>query len=295
MAEGTEAHPPQGAGEVPDEAFRIIVDANANPFVVLDRHGTIRYAGGSIERVLGWRPGELVGRSMADFLSPDQLPQAVEAIAEIEQIDRTGAGVPMVFEVLQRDGTRAWVEIGAMPMLDFPGVEGIVLRLRKWGSQHHYDEFVAALLADEPLADVLVALARSIAALVEAAGAAIHHGFDGSAFAAAAATGVPSACLLADDGPWRETAVTGEPATQPVDGLPTAAKEAAGEAGLRVCWTVPVPRTEGLAGAVVSVWREGARLAVHRAPPGARPCGPVGAARLGPLGGARAAPPPRRS
>ena len=262
----TEPAVPPGAGELPDDAFRMIVDATAHPFVVLDRAGNVRYAGGSIERVIGWRPQDLVGRSMADFLPPAETERALEAIAEIEQFDRTGAGVPMVFEVRRADGTTGWVEIGAMPFLDVPGIDGIALRHRDWTSQHHFDEFVAALLADEPLPEVLGSLSRSIAASLEAPGAAIHHGFDGQAFAAAAGAGVPVDCLLPREGPWCETATTGAPTSQSVDALPPAAKEAAGAAGLEGCWTVEVPRSEGLAPAVLSVWRgdPGGPLIGHR-------------------------------
>jgi diguanylate cyclase (GGDEF)-like protein/PAS domain S-box-containing protein len=266
MVDDAEPDVPRGAGELPDEAFRMIVDLTANPFVVLDRAGVVRYAGGSIESTLGWRPGELVGRSMADFLPPDQIALALEALAEIEEVDRGGAGVPMVFAVLQPDGTTAWVEIGAMPLLDVPGVDGIVLRHRPWGSQHHFDQFVTRLLADEPLDDVLPALARSIAESVGAAGAAVHHGFDGDRFAAAAGAGVPGACLVAAEGPWCETARTGLPGACSVASLPAPARDAAVAVGLDSCWTVAVPRSAELAPAVLSVWRaaEGPPLIGHR-------------------------------
>ena len=97
----------------------------------------------------------------------------------------------MVFGIRRPNDETMWVEIGALPLLDIPGVDGIVLRLQAWDAQHHFDTFLVALLADEPLHDVLVALSRSIAASLEADGAAVHHGFDGTTFAGAAGCGVP--------------------------------------------------------------------------------------------------------
>src|SRR5437764_4429564 len=97
-----------GAGDLPPEAFRMIIDMTANPFVVIAADGTIRYAGASVEKVIGWLPEELLGRNMADFLPPDQIERAIEAIAEIEEFDRGGAGVPMVFEILRPDGDTTW-------------------------------------------------------------------------------------------------------------------------------------------------------------------------------------------
>lgn len=257
---------PPGAGDLPPEAFRMIVDNTAHPFVVIARDGTIRYAGGSVEKVLGWRPDEVAGRNMADFLPPEEIALAMEAISEIDQVDREGAGVPMVFSLLRPDGERVWVEIGAMPLLDVPGVEGIVLRQQVWDAQHHFDSFVAALLADEPTPDVLGALCRSIAASLEAAGAVIHHGFDGTAFVAAAGSGVPDACRTLDSGPWVTAATTGEAAVCDVGELSPGVREAAMAAGLEACWIAPIPPTRGLAPAVLTVWRAaaGSPLIGHR-------------------------------
>jgi diguanylate cyclase (GGDEF)-like protein/PAS domain S-box-containing protein len=257
---------PRGAGSLSDAVFRTIVDGTAHPFIVISRDGTIQYASGSVAQITGWPSERLVGRSMAEFLRPDQVGLAIEAIAEIELSDRSGAGVPMVFGVLRPNDETMWVEIGALPLLDLPGVDGIVLRLQAWDAQHHFDTFLVALLADEPLQDVLVALSRSIAASLEADGAAVHHGFDGATFAGAAGCGVPLDSLPLDRGPWYETAVTSQPCHTEVRDLPEPAATAAAALGLQACWTVPVPSGEGMALAVLSVWRTtaGEPLIGHR-------------------------------
>src|SRR5258706_11465582 len=175
-----------GAGDLPDEVFKMIVDATAYPFVVINPDGYIRYAGGSINKVLGVPADQVAGRNMVEFLPPDQVELAIAAIAEIAEVDRAGAGVPMVVQLLGPDGERSWVEIGAIPLLDVPGLDCIVLRQRVWDSQHWFDSFLDSLLADAPLDDVLTVLCRSIAASLEAEGAVVHYRFDGVAFAGAA-------------------------------------------------------------------------------------------------------------
>ena len=263
--EPTSTFVPLGAGELPDVAFRMIVDMTGNPFVVIDRDGTVQYAGGSIEPLLGWRPDQIAGHNMVEFLVPDQIERAIVAIAEIDQMDRAGNGVPMEFEVLRPDGTTTWVEIGAMPLLHVPAVDAIVLRLRAWDGQHHMDEFLNALLADEPLKKVLVELSHSVAAALEAQGVVVHYGFDGEAFAGVAGFGVSLDDLPLDDGPWCRTALTGEPEYLAVADLePANARGAA--SGLAACWTVVVPRGRDVAPAVLSAWRvaTGPPLAGHR-------------------------------
>ena len=243
-----------GAGDLPADAFRMIVDMTANPFVVIAADGTIRYAGGSVESILGWRPEDLCGRNMADFLPPDQVALAIEAITEIERIDRDGAGVPMVFGVLRPDGGTTWMEIGAIPMLDTPGIEGIVLRHRVWDAQYHLDAFLDTLLADRPLDEVLACLSRSIAASLESQAATVHYGFDGTAFEGCTGFGVPEPCLDLSIGPWCTHTGSGATAHAVSDLAPPLA-DAARRAGLRSCWTVSVPTSDGLAPAVLTVWR----------------------------------------
>ena len=60
--------------------FRTIVGGTAHPFVVLAPDGTIRYAGESVETVVGWKPVDLVGRNMVEFLAPADVESAIEAI-----------------------------------------------------------------------------------------------------------------------------------------------------------------------------------------------------------------------
>src|SRR4051812_21453549 len=117
---------PVGAGDLSDDVFKLIVDMTAYPFVVINPDGYIRYAGGSIEKALGWRASDVAGRNIIDFLAPDQVELAIAAIGEIDAVDREGAGVPMVFKLLRPNGDTSWVEIGAIPLLDVPDVNCIV-------------------------------------------------------------------------------------------------------------------------------------------------------------------------
>lgn len=250
-------------GGLPESAFRKIVDGTAYPFVLIGTDGMIRFAGESIAELLGWAPAEVVGRNIAEFLDSDELETAVAAIEEIEGFNRSGAGVPMVFRVLKRDGSRRWLEIGAMPMLDEPGIEAIVLRMRPQDAQQHFDDFLARLLAGEALEDVLAALANSIAEALNALGVVIHHGFDGTAFAGTAGHGVPLQVLARDHGPWCQAVLEGEQRVcSEADIDPRIRAE---KPELRACFTVPI-LVSTVAPAALSVWRRepGPLLIGHR-------------------------------
>jgi len=256
---------PPGA-DLPTEAFRMIVDATAYAFVVIDPNGTVRYAGGSLERALGWKPAEVVGRSMVEFLVPDQIDRAFAAIAEMETIDRSGLGVPMVFELYRPDGSTSWFEIGATPLFEIPGLDAIALRLRPWNGSYHLDRFIDVMLADEPVDVVLGVLSHAVAALLEAEGAVVHYAFDGERFAAASGSGAPVAELRDHAGPWTGSVGIDEPRFTAVSELPGPVARAASALGLQACWTVGVPSSDSVAPAVLSVWRvrPGPPLIGHR-------------------------------
>lgn len=236
---------------LPEAAFRMIVDRSGYSFVVIDLDGTIRFASESITDMLGWTPEEGVGRNIAEFLDPADLDTAIAALAEIEGFDRSGTGVPMVFRVMTRDGSVRSVEVGAMPLLDEPGIEAIAMRLRPHDAQQHFDDFVARLLAGDPLDDVLASLAQSIAESLNAQGAVIHYGFDGKAFEGAAGHGVPADALANDMGPWCDAVLSGELWDSTTGNPATRSPEEA--TGLQPWVTVPIV-TAAVGPAALSVW-----------------------------------------
>lgn len=252
-----------GGDDLADGVFRRIVDLTGNPFVIAGPEGTIRYAGASVDTVLGWPPAELVGRNVLDLLPADQVDIAVAGLAEVSTLNRSADGLPIVFHVLRRDGTTVPVEVAALPVLDLPGGDGIALRLRIWESEHHFDGFLAAMLDGLPLDTLLGHLCRSIAAGTDSAAAAVHHGFDGRAFGATSSWNLP---MDFSEGVRSDQLPTDVPAVFGVDDLPPAARRAAAAAGLRACWTTPVPAFPGVAPAVLSVWRrtDGPPLLGHR-------------------------------
>jgi diguanylate cyclase (GGDEF)-like protein/PAS domain S-box-containing protein len=251
---------------LPSDAYRHIVEHTANPFVVLQVDGTVRFASESIAQVIGWTADELIGRNMADLVVPDDLERAIAAVAEIDEFDRTGAGAPMVFGIVRPDGSSTFVEIGALPLFDLADFEGIAMRLRAYDSMERFERAMAALLRDEPLDVVLEDLAESIALALDAEAAVVHHGFDGGHFEGAAGRGVGVDALPLDAGPWCEVAATGAPAHCAVREL--AAPSAAAAPGMEACWVVPVPipGDSPVLPAVISVWRArpGRPLIGHR-------------------------------
>lgn len=246
---------PQAVRGLSDATFRRIVDQTGAPFVVIDLAGSILFASGLVDRAVGWTPEQLVGRDFADFLPEHELLLAAEALHEIDAGNRSGDGVPLVFAIRQPDGGTRWVEIGAMPFLDDPGLGVIALRVRPWDSQHHLADFLVALLEPPSLDVVLAPLVRSIASSVEAVGVAIHHGFDGASFAGVVTSWEGGAELPLDGAPWASAVGTDSLRWLEDGPIPE------GPPGTASCWVIPISAEGTVAPGVITVW------ARHPGPP----------------------------
>ncbi len=224
------------------------------PVMLVGPDGTIRWAGGSSERDFGATPEVVRGRNVLDFLPPDQVESAINSMADLGRADEIGIGVPVPFAIMRADGSLTWQQIGAVPLTGDPDVEGITFFYIPWDSHHHLDQFMASLLADDPLEAVLEHLARSIAYGLEAIGAAIHHDLRPGG-APAVGAGVPHPLLALDEGPWMHVADTAEAAYLSVADLPDDVHGVARGAGIDGVWVIPVSRSAGTSQAVVTIWR----------------------------------------
>lgn len=252
------SEPIRGAGSMPASLSRAIVDATAHSFVVIDSGGTITYASGSIHRLSGWLPTQLIGRNMIEFIAPAEQERAITSFSALTTATTNAVNLPIVFEALKPTGEPIWLEIGAMRCDELPDVgdfDGTVFRLRGWSHNHYFNLFLEALLASEPFPDVAGPLCESIRLALFAQGALLHHGFDGSRFLGADGTGVPRSCAPIDEGPWREAARQGRPVYATIADLPPRARLAAEEPGYAAIWCAPIEGTEGRVRAVLSVWR----------------------------------------
>ena len=65
-----------------EESFRALIEHSSDIIQVVDSQGVIRYLSPSIQRILGYRPEELIGRLSIDAVHPDDLQKVAEGFAE---------------------------------------------------------------------------------------------------------------------------------------------------------------------------------------------------------------------
>ena len=111
-----------------EEYFRAITENISDIIIVVDKAGTITYTSPSIERFLGYRPEELVGKNSLDLILPDDHPRAIEdfgmALRTKEII------IPNSFRVRNKNGSERILEGVGTNLIDNPVIAGFVMNIR---------------------------------------------------------------------------------------------------------------------------------------------------------------------
>ena len=111
-----------------EEYFRAITQNSSDIIIIVDKKGTITYVNSSIERFLGYKPEELIGKSGFDFIMLADIPRAIydfgRAILTKDII------IPNAFRVRHKDGPEHVLEGVGNNLVDNPAVAGFVMNVR---------------------------------------------------------------------------------------------------------------------------------------------------------------------
>ena len=111
-----------------EACFQSLIENAVDIITVLDGDGIIRYESSSIECVLGYEPEELVGKSVLEFVHPDDVATVMNVFNDGIQIP--GCMLSLEFRFQHKDGSWCDLESVAKNLLDQPAVAGIVLHSR---------------------------------------------------------------------------------------------------------------------------------------------------------------------
>jgi diguanylate cyclase (GGDEF)-like protein/PAS domain S-box-containing protein len=223
--------------------YRAIAETAVNPFAIIDDDGVFRWVGQSIEELLGWRPEDLVGKSMEAIVAPESLADVIEAFVDLAELpphtSYPRGGVGQVADLLCRDGTTTPVNIIAATKTQ-TGLPYHLVFARRAGYEKALDNALEAIAhhadVDEVMGHLVASLKQSIPTCIVAVG----DGWQGSRFSVTAGD---AADLLVDEprSPWALALESGEDVlvTQ-VDELPPSLAALARARGLASCWVHPV-------------------------------------------------------
>jgi PAS domain S-box-containing protein len=114
----------QGSGEY----FRALIENSLDIIFVVDKKGVITYVSPSVERILGYKPEELIGKSGFKFIVLSDVPRAIydfgKAILTKEVV------IPNSFRIRCKGGSECVLEGVGKNLLDNHTVKGFVMNVR---------------------------------------------------------------------------------------------------------------------------------------------------------------------
>jgi two-component system, sensor histidine kinase and response regulator len=110
------------------ERFQALTDQAFDLIVVTDADGVITYVNKAVERILGRRPEELVGTTVASWLHPADVAALETAIAA--ERETPGSVGEVDYRMRHDDGSWRWLETSGTNLVDEPAVGGFLVTLR---------------------------------------------------------------------------------------------------------------------------------------------------------------------
>ncbi len=111
-----------------EQKFRSLIENASDTITILDAHGSIVYESPSLERVLGYRPDDLIGRNVFEFVHPDDRDRAVLQFGRLLGV--SGSVTRLEVRFLHGRGDWRVLEVVGRNLLDDPSIQGIVVNAR---------------------------------------------------------------------------------------------------------------------------------------------------------------------
>ena len=111
-----------------EERFRSLVQNTSDIITVVDAEGTISYISSAVERVLGYRPEEMIGKDILDEGHPDDVAWVKNKLTAL--LKEAKGPSSMWYRVRDKEGAWHHFEAVATNLLDDPSVKGIVIDQR---------------------------------------------------------------------------------------------------------------------------------------------------------------------
>lgn len=108
--------------------FRSLAEKSSDMTTVMRADGTITYESASVERILGYRPEEVLGRNAFDLVHPQDVGRVVSLVEGA--VDKPGAVMVGEYRLRHKDGPWRTIESVGRNLLTDPVVGGIVVNSR---------------------------------------------------------------------------------------------------------------------------------------------------------------------
>lgn len=111
-----------------EERFRALIEKSREVIVLTDRARKIAYVSPSIQDILGYESGALMGSMIFDLYHPDDQAAMKELVTEL--IKEPGGHAKHQLRLRHKDGSWRWIEATVSNRLDDPTIQSLIGNLR---------------------------------------------------------------------------------------------------------------------------------------------------------------------
>jgi PAS domain S-box-containing protein len=123
-----------------EERFEYLIQNLSDVITVVAVDGTMLYHSPSIERLAGYRPSELLGQSLLEYVHPEDEAGVRAALERVTL--RVGSAAPPEYRFRHKDGSWIWLESVVNNLLNDVAVGGIVVTSRNVSARRVLEEQV---------------------------------------------------------------------------------------------------------------------------------------------------------
>jgi diguanylate cyclase (GGDEF)-like protein/PAS domain S-box-containing protein len=140
-----------------EERFRSLIQNASDLILIMGADQTVRYISPAVERALGYKPEEVVGKDNFGVVHPDDMDRVGEVLAEA--VRNPGTPFSMELRLRHKDGSWRHVETSCTSLLEDPAVEGVVFNTQDITKRVRAEDELQALQREyEELVDSIDAI-----------------------------------------------------------------------------------------------------------------------------------------
>jgi len=111
-----------------EERFRKMVQNSMDAISLFSPEGTFLYISEAVNRILGYRPEEMVGRQWEQFVHPDDIPMMATKLAHL--LEETENIETAEMRARHQDGSWRWIDIVGNNRVGDPEIGAVILNFR---------------------------------------------------------------------------------------------------------------------------------------------------------------------
>ena len=128
MTDITERKESEEALRRSERYFRSLFENALDIITVLNEEGNVMYESPSVERILGYKPGEFLGKNVFEFIHQEDVERVYKTFTDGIQVPGTIEHLDLRFS--HADGSWRYLEVTGYNLLDDPSVGGVVINAR---------------------------------------------------------------------------------------------------------------------------------------------------------------------